>query len=187
VITSGKRGGVDLEEVSMPSGQFTDAEWVLLSAHVPQKRITPAGILLVDTETNRVYVQTVAELSDWEGEELSHLWPLVSEELCEKALELGGRECLQWIEDSFSHFLQASKRETLSTQDCQQEMERLFETYVSGQSLETQTGHSAAAIKTQEPSQPPVIRVLLIEDNPMDVWMLRFAWGIRTKANAIPR
>ena len=161
----------------MPSGQFNNAEWVLLSAHIPQKKITPAGILLVDSETNRVYVQTLFELPDWQGEQSSNLWPLISQDLSEKALEFGGREFLQWIEDSFSHFLQASKRETLSTQDCQQEIRRLFETYVSGQSLETQsqTEQSAAAAETTAFSQQPVTRVLVIEDNPVDVRLLRFA------------
>jgi CheY-like chemotaxis protein len=159
----------------MPSGQFNDAEWVLLSAYIPQKRVTPAGILLVDCETNRVYVQAVAELPDWEDEELSHLWPIISDGLCEKALEFGGREFLEWIEDSFSHFLQTGKRETLSTQDCQQETKRLFETYVSGAFLETQTVQSAATVATTVLSPDSVTRVLLIEDNPMDVRMLRFA------------
>jgi len=118
------------------------AEWVLLSVHLPSEQGRPAGILILDCASNQLHMEMLPTLVEDKGEDFTELWPAIREDLHERGNEMGGRQLLEWLEASVSHFIRISDRETITVCDFPEELKLLYGTYVSGGSHSSATSNS---------------------------------------------
>jgi len=91
-----------------------------------------AGVLLYDAEADAVHVKL---RQDWEkvadpddAEVLEHL----ENELRARSRELGGGRLLASLEDTLSHMVRVSDRESIAVSDFSRALERLYLRYVEG-------------------------------------------------------
>jgi 3-oxoacyl-(acyl-carrier-protein) synthase len=114
-------------DVSLPSGRI--AEWLLLLVRLPGEAAKPAGVLLLDVPTDRLYVALADEISG--NEETTEVWAALKEDLEERASEIGGAALLNTLEDHLSQFLQIrGPRQQISTTDPAEAVANLFREYI---------------------------------------------------------
>jgi hypothetical protein len=108
--------------------------WSLLEIAQPGRRPLPYGILLADRETGEMELR-LRDLSCFEDvdaleeQELDILGAL-DHDLRSKALEMGGLQLLDWLEDSLSGFFRISDRTTVFYSDARATVDRLFDEHV---------------------------------------------------------
>jgi HD-like signal output (HDOD) protein len=107
------------------------ADWSLLFIYAPGKKPESAGILLLDPQTNELYVRLKCQLRN-EDEDLLEVWELLREDLQRRSKEIGGEQVLSYLEASLSHTLQISDRYKVEMVDPDHAISRLFEDHVIG-------------------------------------------------------
>ncbi|MBM3775861.1 MAG: S24 family peptidase [Acidobacteria bacterium] len=105
------------------------AEYCLLELASPGGAGEPAGVLLLDPARNRLH----ARLRRSWPEEDADILELLEEDLAHKAREMGGAGLLGWLEDSLSHRLRISGRETIQVDSFTRVLDRLFRRHVGGE------------------------------------------------------
>ena len=105
--------------------------WSLLEIAQPGAQPVPYGILLVDDETGDLTTRTrgVAAFEHLEEDEFDWLEGLTSD-LEQRAREIGGRELLDWLEDTASNFLRVSDREAIAFSGHETVINQLFDEHV---------------------------------------------------------
>lgn len=94
------------------------ATWARLEAHLPGHRVISIGILLLDTAKDRVHIKLKSEW--WEElvhNEESQVWQLLSEDLNQKARDMGATNFVSWIGDCCSHSFQMSPIQAVAMAD----------------------------------------------------------------------
>jgi len=105
------------------------AEWLLLLVRLPGETAKPAGILLLDVPSDKIYVALADEIGGDEG--TNQVWAELKEGLEQRALEVGGASLLNALETDLSHFLQISGgRRQISTTDPAEAVGNLFREYI---------------------------------------------------------
>ena len=99
---------------------------------LPGHKPVPFGIVLADTDTDRISVRLrdASEIEDLEEQDADVL-NLLETDLRAKADENGAARLLESLEDSLSHFLRIGDRTAVSyTGDPSRMLDRLFDEYV---------------------------------------------------------
>ncbi len=86
------------------------AQWVLFQVQAPGQELGPAGVLLLDSQTDQLYLAFRDLLGDEEDEDLTEIWAELAEDLRLKAQEMGGSQLLEWLEADASNTFQVSAR-----------------------------------------------------------------------------
>jgi hypothetical protein len=87
-------------------------EWAVLEGHLPGLPPQKIGILLQDV--SRDILQVRVRTNWWHGligEEEAEIWSELSEDLTERAQEIGAAHLLDWLENTASHAIQISPRQ----------------------------------------------------------------------------
>lgn len=108
------------------------ASYVVLEAALPGRAVQPAGVLLLDEESNRLYVRLREDWGQWAAPEDAEVLDLTGEQLRREAEELGARQVLELLEDRLSNAIRISDRRTAVVCDFPRALERLFERQVLG-------------------------------------------------------
>ncbi len=120
-----------LPESSRPESQWT-AEWALFQLQIPGQELRPAGILLLDSRTDQLYLSLRDLFPDEEDEDLNEIWAELANDLRSKALKMGASQVLEWLEADASHTFQLSARRQITgvSGDPNKTLEELFRQYV---------------------------------------------------------
>jgi phage repressor protein C with HTH and peptisase S24 domain len=115
------------------------AECVVLELALPERPAVPAGVLLLDPSTDRLYVKM---RRDWrmiaDEEELDLLSELAGQ-IEREAAETGGKAYLARLEDSLSNALRVSERQSLAVGNFESALTRLFRERVPVNELQFET------------------------------------------------
>ncbi len=100
------------------------AEYSVVEVCLPGRKPMPFGILLLDPETDRVYLR----FRDLEGASAddAEVLALVPEDLEAKAREMGGARLLAWLEDTLSGTLRVTDRRTTVVRSFENALGRLY-------------------------------------------------------------
>lgn len=103
--------------------------WSLLLVQLPGQSVKPAGILLVDPNTNRLHIKLDESLAI-EDDEVCEVWQLLRDDLMQKSEELGGAETLEILDATLSNVFQVSDLTRVQVAAPDLTLEGLFEQYV---------------------------------------------------------
>jgi len=107
------------------------ASWSLLEIAPSGRRPVPYGILLADRDTGELTLRLrdCACFDELDEQEFDILTAL-SDDLREKAVEMGGQRLLDWLEDSLSGFFRIGDRTPVVYSDASAAVDRLFDEHV---------------------------------------------------------
>src|SRR3954451_16544885 len=101
-------------------------EYVVLRLAVPGAPEHAVGVLLLDGAGDRLFLRLRSHFDDIaEPDDLEYLAHL-EDDLRTQADEMGSGRFLEWLENSLSHLLRISDRETVAVQSFQHTLDRLF-------------------------------------------------------------
>jgi len=114
---------------------MSSGEWVLLSAHLPDREPESIGILLCDTERDKLHLKL--RPGWWYGlaeEEEAEVYDALSAELERQAGEMGTAKMLEFL-GSASHALRIGARQSIQLVDFEVGLEALYERWICGHSV----------------------------------------------------
>jgi SOS-response transcriptional repressor LexA len=114
----------------IPIDARREGQAVLLELVLPGRSAQTVGVLLLDPATGRVYARLVDHWDDLAEPEDAEVLALLAEDFQVKIAEMGGRAFLESLEDSLSHVLRVSPRETVAVDSFARAADRLFERHV---------------------------------------------------------
>src|SRR5579875_3465506 len=109
--------GVGARVVSFRDYALKEGEFSLLEAALPGRGVEPIGVLLLDPESDSLYVRL---RRDWEAiasEEDAEVMAELEDDLLVKAREGGGAAVLEHLESTLSQSLRVSDREAVRVRD----------------------------------------------------------------------
>jgi hypothetical protein len=104
-------------------------EWALLMARLPGQEGSSAGVLLLDSASDELYVRLTPELAG-AHEETSEFWRELSHDLMERSRTGGGQQVLDWLETTASHLIQLGSRHSIKAANPQETMNLLYRQHV---------------------------------------------------------
>ena len=105
-------------------------ECVRLELALPGRPVHAVGVFLLDPATDRLYVRLLDHWRDVADSEDAELLELLAADFEVKVSEMGGRAFLESLEDSLSHVLRLSSRESVGVDSFCRTADRLFERHV---------------------------------------------------------
>ena len=113
------------------SPSISTAEWAIALLCLPGKLSEPAGILLVDPRSDHLAVKLKMNV-EIEDEVVSAFWNELAVDLNQKAQEKGGKQVIEWLEETASHIVQLSPREAvdLKTMGLTETLEHLYREHI---------------------------------------------------------
>jgi hypothetical protein len=109
--------------------QATKGEHLLVQVALPGMPIENFGMLLIDSNSDRLYTRFRRDSETWAGNEVDLVEGL-GEEIFERSQELGGRKCLEWMESTLSHTVQVSDRVGVFVDNYHQTIQQLYLKYI---------------------------------------------------------
>jgi hypothetical protein len=107
-----------------------DADWSILLVYAPGTEPEPAGVLLLDRQSNRLFVR-LKPLLHQTDETILEVWQDLAADLDRKASALGGAEVLDWLECTASNTFRVSERTRLEAADLSGTLLQLYKDHVS--------------------------------------------------------
>jgi len=105
--------------------QATKGEHLLVQVALPGIQTEDFGILLLDSNSDRLYTRFRRDCETWAGNEVDWVEGL-GEEIFERSQELGGRKCLEWMESTLSHTVRVSDRVGVFVDNYDQTIQQLY-------------------------------------------------------------
>jgi HD-like signal output (HDOD) protein len=105
-------------------------DWVLLLVRIPGQKPTPAGILLVDSIEDQLYVRLLDDL-ELADSDVQEVWYELATGLQQMAQEMGGKGVLAWLEENASNTFAISERHPIMMQSAEAALDRLFQSRIS--------------------------------------------------------
>ena len=105
-------------------------DWVLFLAQVPGQGPKPAGILLVDSVEDKLYVRLRDDLESSDSDMLE-VWYELAADLQQMAQSMGGTGVLHWFEENASNTFTISSRHQIVMQSAESTLDRLFQNHVA--------------------------------------------------------
>jgi SOS-response transcriptional repressor LexA len=114
--------------------QATKGEHLLVQAALPGMPSENIGILLLDSNSDRLYSRFRRDCEAWAGNEVDW-FECLGEEIFERSQELGGQKCLEWMESTLSHSVRVSERVSVRVYNYHQTVQQLYAEYIRPQVL----------------------------------------------------
>jgi hypothetical protein len=102
-------------------------EWAVLEGHLPGLPPQKIGILLRDVSRDNLHVRVRRDW--WHGlidEEESEMWSELSEDLTQRAQEIGAARVLDWLENTASHAIKMSPRQEVRLTQAEVTLDSLY-------------------------------------------------------------
>jgi hypothetical protein len=99
-------------------------------ARLPGQEGSSAGVLLLDSASDELYVRLTPELAG-AHEEASEFWRELSHDLMERSRTVGGKQVLDWLETTASHLIQLGSRHSIKAEYPQETMNLLYRQHVT--------------------------------------------------------
>jgi phage repressor protein C with HTH and peptisase S24 domain len=113
----------------MPVLTTRNAQYMILSLQLPGSGQTPAGVLLEDPATDRLWVRLRRDWDEFVPEEADVLAAL-EYDLTAKARELGAQQLLRYLEETLSNTLVVTDRREVLVEDFEKALARLYREHV---------------------------------------------------------
>src|SRR5436189_2506424 len=109
----------------MPPVATHAARFAVLLVELPMAGLVPAGVLLEDRNTDRVYLRL---RRDWDllAPEESEILGEVEADLIAKAQEMGAARLIEWMTDTLSNTLQMQEPREVIVEDFDRALGRLY-------------------------------------------------------------
>jgi HD-like signal output (HDOD) protein len=105
-------------------------DWVLFLTRIPGQKPEPAGILLVDSVEDKLYVRLRDDFEASDSDMLE-VWYELAADLQQMAQSMGGTGVLHWFEENASHTFTISSRHQIMMQSAESTLDRLFQNHVA--------------------------------------------------------
>ena len=117
------------------------AEFLFLELAAPGRAPVPAGVLLRDAASDRVWLRLRRDWDHLADEEDLDLLELLEDDLAAKAREMGGEALFAFLENNASNFLRASGRESaaLAPDGFERRLESLYREHINPRVLPFRT------------------------------------------------
>jgi len=114
----------------MPPVATHAARFAVLLVELPKAGLVPAGVLLEDRNTDRVYLRL---RRDWDllAPEESEILGEVEADLIAKAQEMGAARMIEWMTDTWSNTLQIQEPREVIVEDFDRALGRLYRQHVA--------------------------------------------------------
>jgi Peptidase S24-like/Protein of unknown function (DUF3037) len=114
-----------------------EGRYLVLEAELPDGELAPIGVLLQDTQTDRLYVRL---RRDWDRiAPDDEVLPALAGDLQMKSFELGAERLLAWLEKTASTGVRVTDREPVLVDDFERSLNRLYRRYVEATVCEFET------------------------------------------------
>ena len=114
-------------------------EYLLVQSDLPNANLQNIGVLLLDTDSDRLYGRFRRDFEEFAGDETDWFKEL-PEYIVQMAKQLGAQKCLEWMESTLSNALQISTRRTVSIEgDALATMDRLYAAHIRPKVLQFRT------------------------------------------------
>src|SRR5947208_3974885 len=114
-------------------------EYSLLLSDLPERGLQTLGVLLLDPETDSLYVRL---RRDWErvaSDEDAEVLAELEDDLQTLGRERGGRAVLDYLETTASNSLRVTNREAVTVRDFDKKLSELYREHVPAQVLQFRT------------------------------------------------
>jgi hypothetical protein len=118
-----------LSTTSAVKHQATKGEHLLVQVALPGMQVENIGILLLDSNSDRLYSRFRRDCETWAGNEVDWFEGLGAE-IFERSQELGGQKCLEWMESTLSHTVRVSDRVGVFVDNYDRTVQQLYLKYV---------------------------------------------------------
>ena len=125
---------LSFRDYALKQGQFA-----LLEAELPGRAPETIGILLLDPETDTLYVRLRRDWETLATEEDAEVLAELEDDLVAKAREGGGAAVLEYLEDALSQSVRVSEREAVSVRDFDKKLGELYREHVPAKVLQFRT------------------------------------------------
>ncbi len=105
-------------------------EYSILDLALPGRQPESAGVLLLDPESDALHVLLRRDWQFIAPQDEAVVFSALQEDLELKAREMGGRRCLEFLEDSLSNVLRIGERSAVMVEDFRRALRRLYRQYV---------------------------------------------------------
>ena len=112
----------------MPDTGARIGDWLVLYIQFPGRKLEPAGILLLDPETDDLFIK-LGDLSHGD-EEIEQIWELLPDDILQQSRELGGEQVLSSFERTWSNTFQIGNRQKISINNPQHTLANLFHEHI---------------------------------------------------------
>jgi hypothetical protein len=113
------------EPIALPMPTKHAAEWMIFYVCPPGQPQEPAGILLIDSVSDRLRVRMKTELNT-ENEDIALVWSGLAEDLTARAEKAGANDLITWLETTASHTFQLSERFPVDGANLSNVLDRLY-------------------------------------------------------------
>ena len=115
------------------------AECVFVQIALPGEPVRNAGVLLLDPETDRLYLRFRRDWPHISTEEDSEVLSALEADLEAKAGEMGGTRLLEWLESGAANSIRVTDRETMTVASFEARRDRLYKDHVAPKVLPFET------------------------------------------------
>lgn len=133
------------------------AQVLPLHLALPGCDATPVGILLLDSESDRVYCKIASAAGD---EDSAEVLGYLADDLLAKASEFGGASLLEYLENTLSNSLSIGGREQIYVGEPSEALDQFFNERVTKKHVSSPTLDAS---------------VFVVEDNPADLALIKMA------------
>jgi phage repressor protein C with HTH and peptisase S24 domain len=127
-------GVVSFRDYAQKQGEFA-----LLEAALPGRGVEPIGVLLLDPQTDTLYIRLRRDWGSVASEEDAEVLGELEDDLQMKAREGGGAAVLEYLEEALSQAIRVSEREAVSVRDFDKKLGELYREHVPAQVLRFRT------------------------------------------------
>jgi hypothetical protein len=118
--------------------QTVKGEYLLVQAALPNAEIENVGILLLDSDSDRLQSRFRRDFELFARDE-AYWFENLADEVSKNSEKLGGQKCLDWMESTLSHALRISPRFSILIDGFHQTAQRLYVKYVRPEVLPFRT------------------------------------------------
>jgi hypothetical protein len=122
----------------MTEEQTAKGEYLLVQAALPNAKMENVGILLLDSDADRLHSRFRRDFEALAGDE-AEWFENLADEVSARSQELGGQKCLDWMESTLSHVLRLSPRFSVLVDNYHQTAKRLYLKYIRPEVLRFRT------------------------------------------------
>ncbi len=107
-------------------------DWLLLTLHLPGRPPAAIGVLLLDTDHDRLHIKLRDEPMA-ENNELAQILANLESDLQARAHEIGSGQLVDWLESTPSHTIRFGRRTRIEITDAEKQVNALYREHVANQ------------------------------------------------------